>query len=99
MGRDGTAANLRGMTGMGMRSEDAQAPAPLATLPATRREILQTIKRHGEARAEDIASELGITVSGVRQHLTGLEAMALVEHRELKSGPGRPRFLYRLTEH
>jgi DeoR family suf operon transcriptional repressor len=75
----------------------AAPSTPLATLPITRREILQVIKRHGEARAETIAEELGITVSGIRQHLTGLEASGLVDHREVKSGPGRPRFLYGLT--
>ncbi|MGK2964535.1 MAG: helix-turn-helix transcriptional regulator [Tepidiformaceae bacterium] len=69
----------------------------LATLPTSRREILLQLKRNGESRAEDLAAALGITVSGVRQHLTAMAAVGLVRHREKKSGPGRPRFTYALT--
>ncbi|HET7737848.1 MAG TPA: helix-turn-helix domain-containing protein [Tepidiformaceae bacterium] len=69
----------------------------LATLPTSRREILLHLKRNGESRAEDLAAALGITVSGVRQHLTAMAAVGLVRHREKKSGPGRPRFTYALT--
>lgn len=69
----------------------------LATLPHTRRQILEAIKRHGEARAEDLANELEITVSGVRQHLNSMAAAGLVAHREVKGGPGRPKFYFRLT--
>jgi predicted ArsR family transcriptional regulator len=73
-------------------------PGALRTLPPTRRALLQLLKQEGEARAEDIGSELGITVSAVRQHIAGLEADGLVTHREERRGPGRPRFLYVLTE-
>jgi DeoR family suf operon transcriptional repressor len=70
----------------------------LANLPATRRALLIAVKRHGERRAEELATELGITVSAIRQHLSGLAASGLVVHRELKDGPGRPKHLYSLTE-
>jgi predicted ArsR family transcriptional regulator len=73
-------------------------PGALRTLPATRRAMLQFIKEHGEARAEDMATALSITVSAVRQHLAGLEADGLLRHREERQGPGRPRFFYTLTE-
>jgi DeoR family suf operon transcriptional repressor len=64
---------------------------------STRDAILVHLKRAGEAAADEIAGALAITSSAVRQHLQGLAADGLVEHREQKGGPGRPRHLYRLT--
>ncbi|MEY2462835.1 MAG: hypothetical protein QOH64_973 [Acidimicrobiaceae bacterium] len=72
--------------------------ASLATLAPTRRALITALKKAGEARADDVAAELGITVSAVRQHVAGLAADGLVEHREVRSGPGRPHHLYRLSE-
>ena len=69
----------------------------LTSLPATRREILIALRKRGEASVEDLAGSVGITVSGVRQHLTGLAATGFVTHRGVKSGPGRPRHLYSLS--
>src|SRR5437879_5426896 len=68
------------------------------TGPATtRRAILLTIKRRGEARAEDLATTLGITPSAVRQHLTALVGEGLVSVREQRGGTGRPKFFYATT--
>jgi DeoR family transcriptional regulator, suf operon transcriptional repressor len=69
----------------------------LAELPPTRRALLVALRKRGEARAEELASELGITVGAVRQHLQGLAAADLVGHREERPGPGRPRHVYRLA--
>ena len=69
----------------------------LASLPTSRREILEGLKRSGEAAAEAIAGRLGMTPSGARQHLTALERDGLITHREERAGPGRPRHLFRLT--
>jgi DeoR family suf operon transcriptional repressor len=69
----------------------------LAELPATRRELLVTLRKRGEARAEELAAELDVTVSAVRQHLQGLAAADLVSHREERVGPGRPRHVYQLA--
>lgn len=69
----------------------------LAELPATRRALLVELRKRGEARAEQLAGELGITVGAVRQHLHGLAAADLVTHREERAGPGRPRHHYRLA--
>ena len=55
------------------------------------------LRKHGEARAEELAEALGVTVGAVRQHLQGLAAADLVEHREERPGPGRPRHVYRLA--
>ena len=72
--------------------------ASLDTLPTTRRALLEAIKRRGEARADELADSLGITVSAVRQHLAALTAEGLVAHREVRAGPGRPHHDYRLSE-
>lgn len=69
----------------------------LAELPPTRRALLVALRKRGEARAEELAGELAITVGAVRQHLHGLAAADLVTHREERAGPGRPRHLYRLA--
>jgi DeoR family suf operon transcriptional repressor len=69
----------------------------LAELPATRRALLVALRKRGEARAEELAEQLEVTVSAVRQHLQGLAAADLVAHREERPGPGRPRHVYRLA--
>ncbi|MDQ5873709.1 MAG: ArsR family transcriptional regulator [Acidobacteriota bacterium] len=78
------------------------APGPveptLASVSGTAREVLLALKKRGEARAEEIAEALGITPSGVRQHLTPLRAEGLVTYRKIHTGPGRPKFAYRLTD-
>jgi len=69
----------------------------LAELPSTRRALLVALRKRGEARAEELAVELGVTVGAVRQHLQGLAAADLVGHRVDRPGPGRPRHVYRLA--
>jgi DeoR family suf operon transcriptional repressor len=75
---------------------EGSAGTVLAELPATRRTLIVTLRRRGEARAEDLADALGITVSAVRQHLRSLAAADLVVHRDERMGPGRPRRSYAL---
>jgi DeoR family transcriptional regulator, suf operon transcriptional repressor len=72
------------------------APA-LERLPATRREILVVLRQRGEIRVGELAEAVGVTVSGARQHLTGLAEDGLVRHREIRGGPGRPKHAYALT--
>ena len=55
------------------------------------------LKHRGDASADHLAADLGITVSAVRQHLTTLTEAGLVTHTEVRSGPGRPRHAHRLT--
>lgn len=71
--------------------------AALAALPLTRRAALNALKKRGEMTAEELAETLDMTVSGVRQQLTGLQRDGLVAYEEIRSGPGRPRHRYRLT--
>jgi DeoR family transcriptional regulator, suf operon transcriptional repressor len=71
---------------------------PTATAQsATRRAILLTIKKRGEARAEDVAAALGITPSAVRQHLGALLGEGLVAVREQRGSAGRPKHFYSVT--
>jgi DeoR family suf operon transcriptional repressor len=76
---------------------DANVGPALAELPATRRALLIALRKRGEARAEELAEQLDVTVSAVRQHLQSLTAADLVAHREQRAGPGRPRHVYRLA--
>jgi DeoR family suf operon transcriptional repressor len=75
--------------------EPALGPV-LAELPPTRRALLVTLRKRGALRAEELAQELGVTVSAIRQHLQGLAAADLVVHSDERSGPGRPRRSYAL---
>ncbi|MGH9027164.1 MAG: helix-turn-helix transcriptional regulator [Acidimicrobiia bacterium] len=76
---------------------DAEA-AP--TLPAGRRAVLYAVRRRGEATAEQVAEQLGITVSGARQHLSALADEGLVDAAEIPPATttrGRRRLLYTVT--
>ena len=76
--------------------EELAAPT-LSTLAPTRREILESLKKRGELTADELAEKLGLTTSGVRQHLVALTSEGLVAHRQVREGPGRPRHCYHLT--
>lgn len=69
----------------------------LEVLSQPRRAILEYIKLQGKARAEEIAEHLGVTVSGIRQHLAALQAEGLVDHEARRGQPGRPRFYFSLA--
>jgi DeoR family suf operon transcriptional repressor len=68
------------------------------TLSPSRQQLLLALKRAGEARADELAETLGVTVSAVRQQLEGLTEEGLVTFREQRAGrPGRPKHVYQLT--
>lgn len=79
-----------------MAVQTAVHPA-LATFSATRRELLDLLKKKGELGADQLASATGLTISAVRQQLTALQKDGLVTYLTRRQGPGRPRHLYRLT--
>jgi predicted ArsR family transcriptional regulator len=54
-------------------------------LPAGRRAVLYALRRRGEATAEQVAEQLGMSVSGARQHLTALAHDGLVDAHEIPS--------------
>lgn len=60
-------------------------------------ELVTALKHAGEATADELAEQLGVTVSAIRQQLDGLAADGLVAWRPLARGRGRPTHVYRLT--
>jgi predicted ArsR family transcriptional regulator len=78
-------------------SESAGQQIALAELAAGRRAVLTRLKSWGEATADSLADDLGITVGAVRQQLGPLGDAGLVAHRDERQGPGRPRRWYCLT--
>jgi predicted ArsR family transcriptional regulator len=78
-------------------SESAGQQIPLGELAAGRRAVLTRLKSWGEATADSLADDLGITVGAVRQQLGPLGDAGLVAHRDERQGPGRPRRWYCLT--
>ncbi|HXH22658.1 MAG TPA: helix-turn-helix domain-containing protein [Dehalococcoidia bacterium] len=66
-------------------------------MQATRQEILGYLRRHGEATVKELGDLLGLTSTGIRQHLTVLERDGLVQVRETRGRVGRPALVYSLT--
>lgn len=78
-------------------SARATPQAPPA-ITESRRRVLYALRRRGEATAEQLAEQLDVTLSGVRQLLTALQDDALVESVEAtKTGRGRRPLVYSLT--
>ena len=57
-------------------------------MPSGRRAVLSRLKARGEATAEQLAADLGMTVGAVRQQLGPLGDAGLVAHRDERAGPG-----------
>jgi predicted ArsR family transcriptional regulator len=64
---------------------------------SSRREILKILKKE-RATVDDLSSQIGISPTAIRQHLTILEGENLVKRERLKEGIGRPKVLYTTTE-
>lgn len=60
--------------------------------------IIQSIKRDGEVTAKQIATELGMTTMGARQHLQSLEEDGMVSFHDVKVKIGRPTRHWSLTQ-
>lgn len=60
------------------------------------RAVLYAVRRRGEATSEQLADSLGMTISGVRQHLAALTEMGLVASTEQPRRPGQRGRLTRL---
>ena len=67
-------------------------------MQATRRQILDYLRLNGQATVKELGELLGLTSTGIRQHLTVLERDALVAAHEERGHVGRPALVYRLTE-
>ncbi|WP_035990852.1 iron-sulfur cluster biosynthesis transcriptional regulator SufR [Leptolyngbya sp. KIOST-1] len=64
---------------------------------STKDDILTYLLRQGEATAHAIADHLEVSTQAIRRHLKDLEAEALIEHRAVQEGMGRPNHLYQLS--
>jgi predicted ArsR family transcriptional regulator len=67
-------------------------------LQSTRQHILEYMQRHGRATVKELGALLGLTSTGIRQHLTVLERDGLIDAREERGRVGRPTLVYSLTE-
>ncbi len=77
-----------------------QHTGEVPTLPEGRRAVLYAVRRRGDATAEQVAEQLGITTSGARQHLSALADSGLVEiSQQTLDAPrrGRRPLLYTAT--
>jgi DeoR family transcriptional regulator, suf operon transcriptional repressor len=75
-------------------------PAAGSSLPSGRRAVLYAVRRRGEATAEQVGEQLGMTVSGARQHLSALARDGLVEAAEIEpptAQRGRRTLVYAAT--
>jgi predicted ArsR family transcriptional regulator len=64
---------------------------------ATRQQILDYLRLHREASVKELGRFLGLTATGVRQHLTILEHEGYVASYEERGKVGRPALRYALT--
>ena len=67
-------------------------------MQATRQEILDHLHRGGRAAIKDLVPVIGLTSTGIRQHLTILQRDGLVRTDEERGKVGRPALVYTLTE-
>jgi predicted ArsR family transcriptional regulator len=67
-------------------------------MQASREQILSYLHHQGRATVKEMAQLLGLTPTGVRQHLTVLERDGLIQAQELRGRVGRPAYVYSLTE-
>ncbi len=64
----------------------------------THDKIIQLLKTQGPLTAKILASELGLTTMGVRQHVQGLEESGDVIFKDEKAARGRPTRYWSLTD-
>lgn len=67
-------------------------------MQSTRQQILEYLQRHGRGTVKELGALLGLTSTGIRQHLTVMERDGLVEAREERGRVGRPTLVYSLTD-
>jgi predicted ArsR family transcriptional regulator len=69
-------------------------------MQVTRQRILEILKERGEATIDELSEALELTSVTIRHHLDILRGEGLVEVPEVKrrATPGRPQFVYTLTD-
>jgi len=71
---------------------------PNIQMQSTRQQILEYLQRHGRGTVKELGALLGLTSTGIRQHLTVLERDGLVDAHEERGRVGRPTLVYALTD-
>ena len=66
-------------------------------MQATRQQILDHLRANPWATVRELGEALGLTPTGIRQHITILEQEGLVRGEEQRGRVGRPAFSYALT--
>lgn len=74
----------------------SERPGDLS-LRARKRTILRRLAS-GEMTAASLGEGMGVSAAAVRRHLSELEGRGLVTRRKGTPSPGRPPYLYRLTD-
>lgn len=69
-----------------------------ATLDQADLEFLHTLRRLGAQTVQTIGDTLGVTATAIRQRLSRLQALELIERKLVREGRGRPHHEYQLTE-
>ncbi len=67
-------------------------------MQSTRQQILEYLQRQGRGTVKELGELLGLTSTGIRQHLTVLERDGLVDTHEERGRVGRPTLVYSLTD-
>ncbi|MFQ5945125.1 MAG: helix-turn-helix transcriptional regulator [Anaerolineae bacterium] len=67
-------------------------------MQASRQGILDALKRDGKATVDQLASALDLSPVTIRHHLAILKDRGLIDADTVRSGPGRPYYVYLLTE-
>ncbi len=60
-------------------------------------ELLKAIQMRGRASVKELATDLGITPSAVRQHLNQLKSKKAIRAEQVREGVGRPYYVYSVT--
>jgi predicted ArsR family transcriptional regulator len=68
-----------------------------AFFQTTRGRVVESLKRHGQRTAGELAAEHGLTPNAIRQHLARLERDGLVVETSERRGPTKPSFVFSLT--
>lgn len=64
----------------------------------TKWEILRWLREVDEATRQDFQDKLEVSPSTLNEHLSDLQAKGFVDNRSERDGPGRPHYVYFLTE-
>lgn len=75
-----------------------QATATTGGASGLRRAILLRLRHDGPSSPEHLATQLGVSRTGVLQQLHALEAAGLVTRQAIRHGVGRPRHVYDVTD-